>query len=118
MANGSVYKDLIQRFPDGQIMVAGRLLVGNSDIIRATDLGMSQIKTLMLQSGGRTPVGSVSLVRMVHVEGSLGSVSSRGSSNYARVRAWSIDNYPTAVGTAIGTLHGSARIQYLAIGIN
>jgi hypothetical protein len=115
--NGSVYKDLTQRFQDGHILVVGRLLTGNSDVLRATDLGMGQIKALMLQGAGRTPVGSISDARFVHVEGSLGSVTAKGSSNYARIRAWGMDSY-TGVGTlTIGTLHGSARVQFVAHGL-
>ena len=116
--NGSVYKDLIQKFEDGSVMVAGRLLTGNADILRATDLGMGQIKSLMLQGAGRTPVGSVNNARFVHVEGSLGSVTTRGSSNYASLRAWGMDSY-MGVGTlTIGTLHGSARVQFIALGVS
>ncbi len=116
--NGSVYKDLTTRFPDGQIMVAGRLLTGNADVLRASDLGMSQIKTLQLTPFSRTPVGSIANARFIQAEGSLGSVNSRGSSNYASIRTWGFDSY-TGVGTlTIGTLKGSARLQYLAVGIN
>lgn len=115
--NGSVYKDLISRFPDGQVMVVGRLLTGNADVLRATELGMQQIKALMLQSGGRTPVGSVANARFVHVEGSLGSVTTKGSSNYASVRAWGMDSYTGGGTLTIGTLHGSARVQFVAFGL-
>lgn len=115
--NGSVYRDISLTFPGGEKLVAGRLLTGNADVLRATDLGMDQIKSLVLQSGGRTPVGSVEAARLVHVEGSLGSVTSKGSSNYASIRAWSLDSYVSAAGTmGLGTLQGSVRILFQALG--
>lgn len=114
--NGSVYRDISLTFPGGEKLVAGRLLTGNADILRATDLGMEQIKSLMLQGAGRTPVGSVDSARLVHVEGSLGSVTSKGSSNYASIRAWGLDSYTFAGTLNLGTLHGSARVQFQALG--
>ncbi len=114
--NGSVYRDIELTFPGGEKLVAGRLLTGNADILRATDLGMEQIKSLQLQAGGRTPVGSVASARLIHVEGSLGSVTAKGSSNYASIRAWGLDSYTDAGTLNVGSLHGSARVQFTAIG--
>jgi hypothetical protein len=117
MANGSVYIDLTNRNEKGMIFTMGRMLVGNADVVRAPDVGMNQIKSLVITPFSRTPVGSIANARIIVAQGSLGSVTSIGSANYASVRMHALDSYSAAGSIGIGTLPtGSIRASYFAAG--
>ena len=123
MANGSVYVDASFKSLEGNTVVMGRTLMGNADEIRADELGLDVIQSIIFQPFAVAPVGSIHEqvnsggARIILMQGSLGSVSSRGSSNYVSVRSWPIDNYRGDAGTLrVGTLPGSVRSSFIAAG--
>lgn len=116
MANGSVYQDLRQRTDEGIVRVEGRLLVGNADTIRATDVGMRFIKSFVAFPSARTPIGSIDQFRTPVMAGSFGSATVPGSSNFVSLRAWELDNYMGTSQVRGGTLGGSIRAHFVAIG--
>ena len=114
---GSVYVDANFKSAEGNTVVLGRVLVGNADVLRADEFGLSVIQSIIFQPYGDTPVGSITVAKLIHMQGSLGSVDNKGSSNYVSVRSWALKNYHGDNGTLVlGTEAGSIRASYIAVG--
>ena len=119
MALGSVYVEFAEKFPSGAVLSMGRLFVGNQDVIRATDLRMNQIKSFAVMPYGQNAAGSaLTNYARGHVlsQGSLGSVTNFGSSNYVFLLNRRL--HVNLLGTTVhaGTLRGSQRLTYIASG--
>jgi len=134
---GSVYVDWWHRNDMGQIMVAGRVLVGANATIDGRDFRMRTIKSLQLdpwipetaQSRSFVPGSIASLGgksykrRFVTMSGSIGSVDTLTS--YVRIRTYVLQNVGTPgnrfsgsnQGFYIGTQAGSIRATYTAFGL-
>lgn len=141
MARGTVYVDARFKDETGNVLVAGRVLLGHNDIINTQDLGLSVIKAITFTPwdtlpGAIIPGSQGSLAgkdytrsnpRFVTViSGSIGSLNSIGvatspgtqQGNYVRFRALRIRESGTVTNSraVIGTHPGSVRASYFAIG--
>ena len=116
---GSVYIDAFERFPSGNKLVTGRLLIGKNEVVRADELGLDTIKSFFISPWG--PGSGVSVQAAVIV--AYGSIGSRaygqdiGSLNNVRITTRRIDSYDSPGTLRMGTTgQGSLRHSYLAFG--
>ena len=141
MARGTIYVDASITDPKGNVMVAGRMMLGHNDVINPRDIGLSTIKAITFSAWDAQPeliipgsAGSLtgkdynrSNPRMVTiVSGSIGSLNSLGTGaspgtqggNYVRFRALRIreSGTVTTLRSRIGTHPGSVRVSYWAVG--
>ena len=143
MARGTIYIDASLKDDAGNVLVAGRMLLGMNDVINPRDLGLSTIKAITFSAWDTlpttiTPGSAGSMVGQDYnrsapryvtvVSGSIGSLNSLGTGvspgtqggNYVRFRAMRIRAGATGTGprvvTQIGTHPGSTRVSYFAVG--
>lgn len=122
---GSVYQDYRVKDEKGGILSVGRMLAGQNGTFPAAAFGMRQLKSFIA-----TPWMNVVMTAGTKVEErefftASGSIGSYGVvDNYVRVRNYRHSPRESALGSNlskgtyyIGTLAGSFRLSYIAVGL-
>ena len=131
MPNGTLYLD--QRFKEGDtggIIAIGRLLFGQTDVIRPKDLRMRMIRSIVLQPWYDPRAYVNSARRIIYAAGSIGSLNTIDTSgsgagaiggNYVRVVTSKVRGSGGSGQVYPGTLYigsaGSVRMSYIAAGV-
>lgn len=137
-STGTVYVDTSFRGERGNVLVFGRILVGNNAVLGAPDFGLRTIKSIAFSPQISESAQSATLVagslgsltgknykrKLVTMSGSIGSRGFLGSGNYVRVRTYVLQNAGSVTGptgglgvkVTIGTQAGSVRANYTAVG--